>query len=192
MPMPTPTKRILTLCLALVLAMTANGCGTPSDAPDKSAATASAPEQQPAAAPADGSGETPAALSAGSAGEIEVQEVRATLTPSMGAVYLTVVNHGAQSDRLLRVECSVAEAAEFHESREEKGMMTMVPHPDGFEVPAGGTLALQPGGKHVMLVAPRMFAASGGTIPLTLHFARAGSVEAQAKVAALGEGAERP
>jgi copper(I)-binding protein len=188
--MPTPTKRILILCLALVLAGTVSGCGTPSDAPaDKSAATASAPEQQPAAVPADRSGETPAAPSAG---EIEVREVRATLTPSMGAVYLTVVNHGAQSDRLLRVECSVAEAAEFHESREEKGMMTMVPHPDGFEVPAGGTLALQPGGKHVMLVAPRMFAASGGTIPLTLHFARAGTVQAQAKVAALGEGAERP
>jgi copper(I)-binding protein len=189
---PTPMKRILTLCLGLVLAGTASGCGTPADAPaDKSAAPASAAAENPAmpAMPADTSGETPAAPSPG---EIEIQEVRATLTPSMGAVYLTVVNHGAQSDRLLRVECSVAEAAEMHESREEKGMMTMVPHPDGFEIPAGGTLALQPGGKHIMLVAPRMFAASGGTIPLTLHFARAGTLQAQAKVAALGEGAERP
>lgn len=189
--MPTPTKRILTLCLGLVLTGTASGCGTPAD---RSAAPASAPEEQLAAPatparPAGTSGEAPAAPSPG---EIEIREVRATLTPSMGAVYLTVVNHGAQSDRLLRVGCSVAEAAEIHESREEKGMMTMVPHPDGFEIPAGGTLALQPGGKHIMLVAPRMFAASGGTIPLTLHFARAGTLQAQAKVAALGEGAERP
>ncbi len=175
--MPTLTKRILpwpALCLGLGLVLvTASGCGTPADAPaDRSAAPASTP--------------------AASTGEIEIRQARATLTPSMGAVYLTVVNRGAQSDRLLRVECSVAEAAETHESRDENGMMKMVPHPDGFEVPAGGALDLQPGGKHIMLVAPRRFAASGGSIPLTLHFARAGTVEVQAKVAALGEGAERP
>jgi copper(I)-binding protein len=187
--MQIPGKRTLTLCLSLTLAWVASGCGKPSEAPaDKSA---SAPEEQLAmpAPPADASGGTPAAPAPG---EIELRDVRATLTPSMGAVYFTVVNHGTQSDRLQRIECSAAEGAEAHESREEKGMMTMVPHPEGFEVPAGGTLELKPGGKHIMLVSPRMFAASGGTIPLTLHFARAGALTAQAKVVALGEGAERP
>lgn len=187
--MPTLTKRFPrwpALFLGLVLAGMAGGCGTSSEAPaDKSASPASTPEET-IAAPGGAPGEAPAAPT----DEVEIREARATLTPSMGAVYLTVVNRGAQSDRLLRVECSVAEAAETHESLEKNGMMTMVPHPDGFEVPAGGTLELQPGGKHIMLVAPRMFAASGGSIPLTLHFARAGTVQVQAKVAALGEGAE--
>ncbi|MFY9826313.1 MAG: copper chaperone PCu(A)C, partial [Thermoanaerobaculia bacterium] len=122
--------------------------------------------------------------------EIEVRQARATLTPGMGAVYLTVVNRGAQSDRLVRVESAVAQAAEPHESREEKGVITMVEHPEGFEVPARGTLELQPGGKHIMLVAPRTFAAVNGTIPLTLHFEHAGAVEVRARVAAPGGGAE--
>jgi len=126
------------------------------------------------------------------ANDLEVRQARASLSPSLGAVYLTVINRGARSDRLLRVESAVAQAAETHESREEKGVMRMVAHPDGFEIPAGGTLELEPGGKHIMLVAPRMFAASGGTIPVTLHFEHAGTVEVQAAVTPLGKGAERP
>jgi copper(I)-binding protein len=101
----------------------------------------------------------------------------------MGAVYFTVVNPGSRSDRLLRVETGAAERAETHETVEENGVMRMVARPEGFEVPAGGTLELQPGGKHVMLVGPRAPAegdSGSGGIGLTLHFEHAGAIEVQA------------
>ncbi|HEV7508125.1 MAG TPA: copper chaperone PCu(A)C [Thermoanaerobaculia bacterium] len=173
----------------LALALVAGGCGKPAEAPeDRSAVPVKAPEAK-TTSPTGTTGETAAGSQAN---ELQVRQARATLTPSMGAVYLTVVNRGTRSDRLLRVESAVAQAAATHESREVKGVMTMVEHPDGFEVPAGGTLELEPGGKHIMLVAPRMFAASGGTIPVTLHFEHAGTIQVQATVAPLGKGVESP
>lgn len=119
---------------------------------------------------------------------LEIRQPRAILLPAAGAVYFTVVNRGDRSDRLLRVETAVARKAETHESVVENDVMRMVPHPDGFEVPARGALELKPGGKHVMLFEPRQ--PGGGTIRLTLRFERAGAVEVQAPVSAVGEGAE--
>lgn len=111
---------------------------------------------------------------------IEIREPRASFMPDLGVVYLTVVNHGPESDRLLRVETTAARAAETHESLHEDGVVRMVPRPEGFEVPAGGTLALEPGGKHIMLIEPQAVRKAAGTIPLTLHFERAGAITVQA------------
>jgi copper(I)-binding protein len=123
-----------------------------------------------------------------SAADLEIRAPRAILFPSSGVVYLTVVNSGPRSDRLVRVETPAAQAAETHESvAGADGVMRMVAHPDGFEVPAGGSLELAPGGKHVMLVGPRQSAAAGSTIHLILHFERAGAVEVDAAVEAPGK-----
>jgi len=117
--------------------------------------------------------------------KLEVREARVSLMPGTGAVYLTVVNRGAGSDRLLRVETGAARAAETHESVEEGGVVRMVARPEGFEVPAGGKLELSPGGKHVMLIDPKEPQPAAGTIPVTLHFEHAGAIEVQAAVAAM-------
>lgn len=124
---------------------------------------------QPAAAPA---------------GKLEVRDVRASLMQDMGVVYLTVVNPGPEGDRLLRVETGAARVAETHESLHEDGMVRMVARPEGFEVPAGGTLELGPGGKHIMLIEPRAPQEAAGSIPLILHFERAGAIEVQAALPA--------
>jgi copper(I)-binding protein len=121
---------------------------------------------------------------------LEVREPRVVLLPAAGAVYFTVVNRGDRSDRLLRVETAAARKAETHESVLENDIMRMVPRPGGFEVPAQGKLELKPGGKHVMLVEPLPPATAGGSIRLTLRFERAGAVEIQAPVSAVGEGGE--
>jgi protein SCO1/2 len=116
------------------------------------------------------------------ASQLEIRQPRALLTPGMGAAYFTVVNNGPESDRLLRVETAAARSAETHESVEDNGMMRMVPRPEGFEVPAGGTLDLKPGGKHVMLMETRPAANAGGEIPLSLVFERSGRIEVRASV----------
>jgi copper(I)-binding protein len=120
-------------------------------------------------------------------GALEIREPRASLMQEMGVVYLTVVNPGPESDRLLRVETGAARVAEMHESLHENGVVRMVARPEGFEVPAGGTLELGPGGKHIMLVEPRELQEAAGTVPLTLHFERAGAIEVRAVLPAMEE-----
>lgn len=158
-----PAAGLLTgLCLSLTCLAVAAGCGGPATEPGETAA--------------------PAAEA-----KLEVREPRATLIPGAGtaAVYLTVANPGPQGDRLLRVETGAARLAETHESVEEDGIVRMVARPEGFAVPAGGTLELQPGGKHIMLIEPQLPAAAPGTIHLTLHFERASPIEVQAALESL-------
>ena len=63
--------------------------------------------------------------------------------------------------------------------------MTMSPLKD-IAIPAGGTVALKPGGKHVMLydIAPTLRA--GTTVPLKLSFANGKTIEVVAQVKAAG------
>jgi copper(I)-binding protein len=109
------------------------------------------------------------------------------VTDTAGAVYFTVVNPGSRSDRLVRVETAAAGAAETHESVEENGLVRMVARPEGFTIPAGGTLELKPGGKHVMLMGLRAPGSLGDALSVTLRFARAGAITTRAKIVRPGE-----
>jgi protein SCO1/2 len=122
------------------------------------------------------------------AARLEIRDARVQLFPNNGAVYFDVVNPGASPDRLLRVETAVAKAAETHETIDDGGVMRMKARPEGFEVPAHGTLSLSPGGKHLMLVEPTPPAAGTKTISLTLHFERAGAIEVTARLDATNAG----
>jgi periplasmic copper chaperone A len=53
-------------------------------------------------------------------------------------------------------------------------------------VPAGGALALEPGGTHVMLIGLRSPLVPGATVPLILTFRHAGEVRVDAVVLAPG------
>lgn len=119
---------------------------------------------------------------AGALGALRVYAPSARLAGGTGAVYLRIENAGAADDRLQRVETASAALAETHETVEQSGVMRMSAHPDGFVVPAGGTLELRPGGKHVMLIEPRPDD-HGGAIPLTLVFERAGRLELRVPIA---------
>lgn len=91
------------------------------------------------------------------------------------ALYFTVVNPLEQPDRLLSVRTEVG-IAETHESVVEEGVSKMLPRPEGFEVPAQGTLTLEQGGKHVMVMGVPEPLAVGATISVTFTFANAGEI----------------
>ncbi len=58
--------------------------------------------------------------------------------------------------------------------KREDGMMKMRQVTGGIDVPAGGTVRLEPGGYHVMLIGPEEPIAEGDTVTLVLEFERAG------------------
>jgi copper(I)-binding protein len=113
--------------------------------------------------------------------ELSIQDAVARLAPGAGAIYLKVVNPTAEDDRLLGITSPAAEAVEMHEVKTEGDVMRMVPHPEGFAVPAHGTLELKPGGKHLMLMGLKPVKA-GQEIRAELEFQRAGRLSFGARV----------
>jgi copper(I)-binding protein len=84
-----------------------------------------------------------------------------------GAVFLVLHNDGAQAQRIVSSSTPVAEAAELHTHSMNDGVMQMR-QVEALEVPAGGSLMLQPGGDHVMLFGMKQLLQEGETFELTL------------------------
>ncbi len=106
-------------------------------------------------------------------GKVTVVDVRARPAPlegGNGAAYFTVLNGLDTPVRLAGATGPIAAAVELHETVNDNGVMKMEPHPEGFEIPAGGVLELKPGGKHVMLLGLTKPLATGDSIDLTLNF----------------------
>lgn len=116
------------------------------------------------------------------AGSLELKHPWSAKAPAVAPVlggYVTIVNTGTQSDRLVGGTTTVAERLEIHESSIIDGIARMRPAKQGIEIPAGGTLSLQPGGAHIMLFNPRQRPAEGEKFKATLKFEKAGSVEVE-------------
>lgn len=106
-----------------------------------------------------------------------------TASPGVpGVGFLQLINTGKKADRLLSVTSPVAGTIEIHESRVVDGVMQMRALPKGLVLPAGKTVALAPGGTHLMLFALQAPLVTGQSVPLTLKFERAGEVATALKV----------
>lgn len=100
---------------------------------------------------------------------------------STSAAYLTLINHGSAADRLLSVESDIAEVLEIHESLVQNDIMTMRTVPF-IEIPPGQTVALKPGGLHIMLIGIKTPLNPGDKVTLRLLFEKAGAIAVQAEV----------
>jgi hypothetical protein len=100
------------------------------------------------------------------------------------AGYLAITNPGGGADALVSASSPIATSVELHESTADaSGMMAM--HPvDRIDIEAGGTVKLEPGGYHLMLMGVTRMPAVGETVELTLTFEKAGDVVIQAEVKA--------
>jgi copper(I)-binding protein len=98
------------------------------------------------------------------------------------AGYLVITNPGPEADALLGATSPVSMRVELHEtSMDSSGMVGM--HPiERLEIPAGGTVRLEPGGYHLMFMDVGDMIKAGGTVELSLRFERAGMVVVQAEV----------
>ena len=103
--------------------------------------------------------------------------VRASIGDSkVSAAYLAIANRGESADRLVGVAVERAGHAMIHRSVVVDGVMKMR-HVDAVEIPSGGSIRLEPGGLHVMLMGVASRLEAGERISLTLVFERAGEVE---------------
>jgi copper(I)-binding protein len=112
---------------------------------------------------------------------------RATVAAATtGAGYLTLDNTGETPDRLVGGSSPAAERVEIHLMTVTDGVMQMRPVEGGVEVPAGESVALEPGSYHLMLIGLTAPFVEGERIPLTLEFAGGGSVDVELAVEAMG------
>lgn len=83
------------------------------------------------------------------------------------AVFAILENRGSAPRAVVGGATAVADTLELHEMKRGGGMMQMSPVPS-IDIPAGGAVALRPGGLHLMLFGVRQPLVAGDTITVTL------------------------
>lgn len=115
------------------------------------------------------------------AGELHISNGFAyePIIPASGAAYLTITNDGTTPDTLMEVSSPAAAGAMLHAS--SMGHLMALP------IPAGGTVALEPGGTHIMFSDFSEVPKAGDSLSVTLVFARTGSVSLRLPVRKYGD-----
>lgn len=127
-------------------------------------------------------------------GALEVAHPWTRATPATaqsGGGFLTVINKGTTSDRLIAARSAASDRVEVHEVRMENNVMKMRELEKGLEIPAGATVMLKPGGYHIMFMGLKAPFAKDAKVPLTLVFEKAGSLDIVLDVEALGAAAPK-
>ena len=118
-------------------------------------------------------------------GEMEIVHPAIPAPPAAArsaAGYLEIVNAGSVGDRLLGVETAIAKQAMLHTTNLGADGVARMVHLDVIDIPANGTVLLEPGGMHIMLMGLTGPLTQGDMIPATLVFERAGRVEVEFSV----------
>lgn len=93
-----------------------------------------------------------------------------------GAAFMHIMNTGDSDDRLIDVRSGSAKRTELHTHIMEDGIANMVHVEEGFVVPAEGMIALERGGKHVMLMGLTGPFVQGEVVTITFIFEQAGEM----------------
>ncbi|MFC7475756.1 copper chaperone PCu(A)C [Dankookia sp. GCM10030260] len=102
-----------------------------------------------------------------------------------GAGFLAIANRGAAADRLVGASTPVARITEIHTHIREGDILRMRPVA-AIDLPPGGTVTLQPGGFHLMLIGLKDPLIQGQAVPVSLRFERAGEVQVMLAVQPAG------
>ncbi|HEU0244367.1 MAG TPA: copper chaperone PCu(A)C [Candidatus Limnocylindrales bacterium] len=111
--------------------------------------------------------------------------VRAAAAGGTSAAYMTITNGRVAPDALVGVSApDVTDSAGLHETSSDSSGMTGMKPVDSIAIPAGGTVALEPGGYHIMLMDLKQELKVGDRVTLVLSFEQAGVVNVTAEVRA--------
>jgi periplasmic copper chaperone A len=130
-----------------------------------------------------------------SIGTIQVGKPWMRATPKGAAVagaYMTISNKGTAPDRLVGGSSTVAGRFEVHSMVMEQGVAKMRPVEGGLEIKPGETVELKPGSFHIMLTDLKGPVENGQKVKGTLQFEKAGKVDIEFTVEAIGAAAPAP
>lgn len=115
--------------------------------------------------------------------------VRATLPNApVGGGFVTISNTGAADDRLISASSPAAGIVQIHEMKMDGDVMKMAELPEGLVLPAGQSVELKPGGFHIMFMQLKQQFVEGTTVPVTLTFEKAGSINVEFAVKGIAAG----
>ena len=118
---------------------------------------------------------------------IEAPWIRATPTGAQVAGgYMKIQNTGKEADRLVAGTTAIAGKFEVHEMQMVGTVMKMRELDKGLDLPPGATVELKPGGYHIMFMELKAPFAKDTKIPVTLVFEKAGSIDIELPVQAIG------
>lgn len=123
------------------------------------------------------------------AGSLEIKHPWSRATPKGATVaggYMKIVNTGTASDRLIGGSTEIAGKFEIHQMLMEEGIMKMRPVAGGVEIKPGQTVEFKPGGYHLMFVGIDKPVEQGKRVKGTLQFEKAGKVDVEYAVEAIG------
>ncbi|NQW54638.1 MAG: copper chaperone PCu(A)C [Rhodospirillales bacterium] len=119
--------------------------------------------------------------------EIATPWTRATpATAKSGGGFVTITNKGTSPDRLIAARSQASLKVEIHEMRMDGQVMRMRELANGLEIPAGATVTLKPGSFHIMFMELKSPLTKDAKVPVTLVFEKAGSIDVDFKVEAIG------
>ena len=119
--------------------------------------------------------------------EIATPWTRATpATAKSGGGFVTITNKGTSPDRLIAARSQASLKVEIHEMKMDGQVMRMRELANGLEIPAGATVTLKPGSFHIMFMELKSPLTKDAKVPATLVFEKAGSIDVDFKVEAIG------
>jgi copper(I)-binding protein len=122
-------------------------------------------------------------------GSIEITTPWSRATPPSartGGGFMTITNKGTVADRLVSARSNASDKVEIHEMQMDGNVMRMRELAKGLEIPPGVTVMLKPGSYHIMFMELKAPLAKDAKVPLTLVFEKAGSIDVQLNVEAMG------
>ena len=122
-------------------------------------------------------------------GALEIGQPWARATPPTaptGGGYLSVKNTGTEPDRLISISSPAAGTVQVHEMKMEGNVMRMRELDGPLEIKPGETVTLAPGGMHLMMMGLKEPLKQGEKVPLTLVFEKAGKIDVELVVVAMG------
>ena len=125
-------------------------------------------------------------------GSIHITQPWSRATPkgaTAGAGYMTITNKGTTPDKVSCVSDDASGQCEIHSMIMEGGVMKMRPVEGGLEIKPGETVTLAPSGFHVMFSQLKHPLEQGKTVKATLKFEKAGTVDVEYPVLAVGASA---
>lgn len=124
------------------------------------------------------------ACSSGGGDGVVVEDPWGRTSPQVAtnAAFYMVVKGGEDADRLVAVAAEICGSAELHRTTVTDDVAKMQQVEGGIEIPAGGEVALEPGGYHVMCIDKAEELKVGDTVTLTLTFENAASQTVDAEI----------